>query len=188
MFDFKQKMTDTALLPEMIDWEAVLREHESWLKTIIGARVGEAAAVEEVWQEVSLAAIKQQSPLQDATRVTPWLYQLAVRQSLLYRRKMGRRRKLVERYVERVMPVTHDQNEQSPLDLLLADERHEQVRQALETISEDDREILLLKYVHEWSCRDMADNLGLTISAIQARLHRARQRLRDILNDETAEE
>ena len=188
MFDFNQNAMATALLPDMIDWEAVLCEHESWLKTIIGARVGESAAVEEVWQEVSLAAIKQQSPIQDAARVTPWLYQLAVRQSLLHRRKIGRRRKLVERYVERVMPVTHDHCEQNPLELLLADECHEQVRQALETINEDDREILLLKYVHEWSCRDMADILGLTVSAIQARLHRARQRLRDILTDETTEE
>jgi len=188
MFDFKQKAMSTVLLPEMIDWEAVLCEHESWLKTIIGARVGETAAVEEVWQEVSLAAIKQQSPIQDAARVTPWLYQLAVRQSLLHRRKMGRRRKLVERYVERVMPVTHDHSEQNPLDLLLAEERHAQVRQALETINEGDREILLLKYVHDWSYRDMADNLGLTISAIQARLHRARQRLRNILTDETTED
>jgi RNA polymerase sigma-70 factor (ECF subfamily) len=185
MYDFKQTGTDTALFPEMIDWEAALCEHESWLKTVIGARVGESAAVEEVWQEVSLAAIKQQSPIHDTSRVTPWLYQLAVRQSLLYRRKMGRRRKLVERYVERVMPVTRDHNEPNPLDVLLADERHEQVHEALKTLSEQDREILLLKYVHEWSYRDMAENLGLTISAIQARLHRARQRLRDTLTGDT---
>ena len=165
----------------MIDWGAALREHESWLKTIIRARVGEAAAVEEVWQEVSFAAIKQQSPLQDASRVVPWLYQLAVRQSMLYRRKMGRRRKLVERYVERVMSVSQDCSEQNPLDLLLAEERHEQVQQALETITEQDKEILILKYVHDWSYRAMAGHLGLTVSAIQARLHRARQRLRDIL-------
>ena len=87
---------------------------------------------------------------------------------------MERRRKLVERYVERVMPVTRDRNEQDQLDILLADERHEQVHQALDTLTEQDKEILLLKYVHEWSYREMVDNLGLTVSAIQARLHRAR--------------
>jgi RNA polymerase sigma factor, sigma-70 family len=182
MFDTKQiNETGAVLLPEDIDWETALREHESWLKTVIAARVGEAAAVDEVWQEVSLAAIKQQSPLQDVSRVTPWLYQLAVRQSLLYRRTMGRRRKLVDRYTDRAMPVFSKTEGQDPLELLLADERLVQVREALALLTEQDREVLLLKYVHDWSYRDMAENLGLTVSAVQARLHRARQRLRDIL-------
>ena len=176
--------SNTALLPENIDWETALREHESWLKTVIAARVGEAAAVDEVWQEVSMAAIRQQAPLQDVSRVTPWLYQLAIRQSLLYRRTMGRRRKLVDRYVERVIPVSRDRSEKNPLDVLMADERLQQIREALNTLAEQDREILLLKYVHDWSYNEMAANLDLSVSTVQARLHRARQRLRDILTNE----
>lgn len=165
-----------------IDWEAKLRENESWLRTVIALRVGEAAAVEEVWQEVSLAAVAQRSPLHNPERVSSWMYQLAVRQSLLYRRKMGRRRKLVNRYVEKVVPNHVNRAEQNPLDLLLAEERHQQVRDAMKRLEELDQEMLLLKYVHNWSYREMAEKLGLTVSAIQARLHRARQRLRDELN------
>ena len=63
--------------------------------------VGEFQAVDEVMQEVSLAAIRQHAPLNDARKVAPWLYRLAVTQSLLYRRKQGRGRKLINRYVER---------------------------------------------------------------------------------------
>ena len=189
MFDSKQhNETNTALLPENIDWETALREHESWLKTVIAARVGEAAAIDEVWQEVSLAAVKQQAPLLDVSRITSWLYQLAVRQSLLYRRTMGRRRKLVDRYVERVAPIANNKAEPNPLDILLADERHALVRKAVAELGVQDREVLLLKYVHDWSYRDMADHLGLTVSAVQARLHRARQRLRDILTRHDAME
>jgi len=164
-----------------IDWEETLQRNESWLRTVIAVRVGEAAAVEEVWQEVSLAAIHQRSPLQDVTRVTPWLYQLAVRQSLLYRRKMGRRRKLVERYIDKIVPTRATQTAQTPLDILLANERHQQVRAAVKSLEEDDREVLLLKYTHDWSYRDLAEKLGLSITAVQARLHRARKRLREKL-------
>ena len=39
-------------------------------------------------------------------------------------------------------------------------------------------EILLLKYSEDWTYRQIADHLGLTSSAVEARLHRARQRLR----------
>lgn len=164
-----------------IDWEIKLCENEAWLRTVIFAHVGESAAVEEVWQEVSLAAVAQKSPLQDINRVSPWLYQLAVRQSLLYRRKMGRRRKLIDRYMEKVVPSHSHRENETPLELLLSKERHAQVRQAMAKLDGDDREILLLKYIHGWRYREMADKLGVSVSAVQARLHRARQRLRNEL-------
>ena len=71
---------------------------------MIGARLGEPQAVEDVMQELSLAAVRQRAPLSDPEKVAPWLYRLAVRQSLLYRRTQGRRRKLVDRYAQRVQP------------------------------------------------------------------------------------
>ena len=72
-----------------IDWPSVLAEHGRWLRTVVCARLGEPQAVDEVMQEVSLAAVRQQAPLNDPEKVAPWLYRLAVRQSLLYRRKHG---------------------------------------------------------------------------------------------------
>ena len=65
-------------------------------------------------QEVALAAVKQAAPLADPAKVAPWLYRLAVLQSLLYRRKCGRRRRLVGRFADEVEhggwspPVTPD--------------------------------------------------------------------------------
>ena len=41
-----------------------------------------------------------------------------------------------------------------------------------------DAEILLLKYTESWSYRRLAQHLGITESAVEARLHRARNRLR----------
>ncbi|MDR1492104.1 MAG: RNA polymerase sigma factor [Planctomycetaceae bacterium] len=165
----------------VIDWEAALRENESWLRSVIAAQAGEYAAIDEIWQNVSLAAVKQQSPLQNAMRVGAWLYQLAVRQSLLYRRTMGRRRKLIERYAEHATPVSRSRAEQNPLEFLLAEERHEQVRQALTTLTEEDREVLLLKYIHDWSYQKIAETLDATVCTVQSRLYRARQRLREAL-------
>ena len=44
-----------------------------------------------------------------------------------------------------------------------------------------DAEILLLKYTEDWSYRDLAGRMGISESAVEARLHRARQRLRNEL-------
>ncbi len=166
--------------PAKIDWQAVLAEHDRWLRTVVHARVGEPQAVDEVMQEVAVAAVRQKSPIADPSKVSPWLYRLAVTQSLLYRRKRGRQRKLTDRFAERTQP-TEASREEDPLGWLLADERRQLIRTAMSRIPERDAEILLLKYTEDWSYQEIAEHLGISPSAVQARLHRARQRLRSEL-------
>lgn len=161
-----------------IDWQAALAEHDRWLRTVVRARLGEPQAVDEVMQEISLAAVEGRSPLADPAKVAPWLYRLAVIQSLLYRRRQGRRRKLTDRYTQRHRPSERDCREMDPLDWLLAEERRDQVRTAVARLPRRDAEILLLKYTEDWSYRDLAEHLGISQSAVEARLHRARKRLR----------
>ena len=164
--------------PARIDWSKALAEHGRWLRTVIGARLGEPQAVEEVMQEVSLAAVRQRAPLNDPEKVAPWLYRLAVRQTLLYRRKQGRRRKMVDSYAQRLRPTETDTREADPLAWLLAEERQKQVRLAMSRLPTRDAEILMLKYSENWSYHALVEHLGISHSAVEARLHRARQRLR----------
>jgi RNA polymerase sigma-70 factor (ECF subfamily) len=165
-----------------IDWQAALAQHDRWLRTIVLARLREPQAVEEVMQEVALATVRQSAPLADAAKVAPWLYRLAVRQALLYRRKCGRRRRLVGKYAEQVqhqergLPAAAD-----PLGWLLAEERRGLVRRALAALAPRDAEILLLKYTENWNYHQIAAHLGVTHAAVEARLHRARARLRQEL-------
>jgi len=164
-----------------IDWQAVLAEHDRWLRTVVYARLGEPQAVDDVMQEVALAAIRQHAPLHDPGKLAPWLYRLAVTQSLLYRRKQGRRRKLTDNYARRNRPYEEDNRELDPLEWLLSEERRRLVRAALGRLPKRDAEILMLKYSEDWSYRELAERLGISQVVVQARLHRARQRLRDQL-------
>ncbi|MEX2118609.1 MAG: sigma-70 family RNA polymerase sigma factor [Pirellulales bacterium] len=161
-----------------IDWRAALARHDRWLRTVVLARLGEPQAVDEVMQEVSLAAVEQRSPLADPAKVAPWLYRLAVTQALLYRRRLGRWRKLTDGYARRVRPSEADSRTSDPLDWLLADERRKLVRTALGRLARRDAEILLLKYTEDWSYHQIADHLGIGHSAVEARLYKARKRLR----------
>src|SRR5262245_23735387 len=80
------------------DWPALLAQHDRWLRTVVFARLGSGEGVDEVLQEVALAAVRQQAPLADVSKAAPWLYRLAVLQSLLYRRRHGRQRKPLDRF------------------------------------------------------------------------------------------
>jgi RNA polymerase sigma-70 factor (ECF subfamily) len=164
-----------------LDWQALLCQHQAWLRTVIVGRLGEREGADEVLQEVALAAVRQQAPLADVGKVAAWLYRLAVLQSLLYRRRMGRHRNAVRRLANRG-GVSRESAEVDPLERLLATERGNLVRKALTSLPDRDREILLLKYVHDWSYREIAQHLGTSHSAVETRLFRARRRMRELLD------
>lgn len=164
--------------PLPVDWVAALAEHDRWLRTIVLARTGEPQAVDEVMQEVALAAVRQRAPLADVTKVAPWLYRLAVRQSLLYRRRMGRKRRREQGYGEEYRPTEEDTRGYDPLGWLLAEERRSLIRSAISRLPRKDAEILMLKYTEGWSYHEIAAHVGISHSAVESRLHRARAMLR----------
>ena len=75
-----------------IQWDAVFAVHGSWLRGVIFARVGDAHAVDEVFQEVAAAAVEQRSAIADQEKIGSWLYRVAVAHSLRYQKKVRRRR------------------------------------------------------------------------------------------------
>ncbi|HLJ12270.1 MAG TPA: sigma-70 family RNA polymerase sigma factor [Planctomycetaceae bacterium] len=159
------------------DWGAALALHEEWLRKVILARTGEAQAVDEVFQRVALAAIEQAAPLADSSKVAPWLHRLAVVQSSRYRRKLGRERRALRGLIHE-RTILGNGHAKDILAWLVAKERHEQTREALARIAGADAEVLLLKYGQRWSCRQIAERLGISEKAVESRLTRARLRLR----------
>jgi RNA polymerase sigma-70 factor (ECF subfamily) len=164
-----------------IDWPVELARHGRWLRTVALARVGDAAAADDVLQEVSMTAIEKGHQLRDPSRIGGWLYRLVVVAALQYRRRQGRRKKLLDRYVARQPSADGVAHETDPLGWLIADEQKTMVRQSLAMLPPRDAEIMLLKYSEDWSYQELAEHLGLSVSAVEARLHRARQKMRQAL-------
>ena len=173
----KQPSAARDALPQAFDWGACLAAHEHWLRKVIYARTGERQAVDEVFQQVALAAVEQRAPLTDAGKAPAWLHRLAVVCSARYRRKLGRGRKALAAVAEQ---RRHESNGHAPdlLAWLSSQERQEQTRLALTRLTGRDAEVLLLKYGERWSYRQIAERLGITEKAVDTRLVRARERLR----------
>lgn len=164
-----------------IDWQQALSEHRRWLATVLRARGVEVQALDEVLQEVQFAAVKHADRLRDPQKLAPWLYRVAVTCALQHRRRLGRGRRLIERYAAEQADQLSE-TEPDPLDWLLADEQRRIVRTAVKTLPARDAELLLLKYTEDWSYRQLAEHLGVTVSTVEARLHRARHKMRQALS------
>ncbi len=176
-----QQVGNGSTKPTKIDWQAALAQHGRWLRTIAFSRLRDREAVDEVMQEVALAISRQPTAISDNSKIAPWLYRLVTRQVLLFRRRCGRQRKLLQGFAERMPERTASTVDADPLDWLLADERRQMIRVAVERLPQHDATVLLLKYTENWSYAQIAEHLGVSQSAVESRLHRARARLRQEL-------
>jgi RNA polymerase sigma factor (sigma-70 family) len=161
-----------------IDWPGALAEHERWLRTVARGRLRDCCAVDDVMQEVALAVVNQEPPALDPSKVAPWLYRVTIRQTLMYRRRVGRERKLMDRYAGRSRPAEMDASVVDPLDWILWKELREFVRTAISQLPVRDKEILTLKHTEGWTYQELAEHLGVSVKTIESRLLRARRRLR----------
>jgi RNA polymerase sigma-70 factor (ECF subfamily) len=78
--------------------------------------------------------------------------------------------------------------DESPESLLDERQRRELLAQCLASLSESDRELLVLRDVEGFSGDETAQVLGLSLAAMKSRLHRARLRLVATLTEELKHE
>jgi RNA polymerase sigma-70 factor (ECF subfamily) len=132
-------------------------------------RVGRGEA-EDAAADVFAIAVRRAEEIDWAT-VRPWLYGIA-RGVLANRWRTLRRR---ERLVMRMATFTQTTSE-PPADVVVRRAEDHEAVVALQRLRANDREILMLAAWEEMSGPEIAQTLGITVSAAEQRLHRAKKR------------
>ncbi|MFZ2490826.1 MAG: sigma-70 family RNA polymerase sigma factor [Thermoanaerobaculia bacterium] len=130
-------------------------------------------ASEDVAQEVYLAAWNDRRNLRNPASFLPWLRQITRNQARLWLRRHRR-----ELQVEPAALAAVDARP-TPEAALLTAEEERVLRDVLDSLPEEVREIVTLYYREGSSSQQVADLLGLSEPAVRQRLSRARARVRD---------
>jgi RNA polymerase sigma factor (sigma-70 family) len=161
------------------------REHELVLRALAGNPAAFAALVaparprmlavttrivgaddaEDILQEALIRAFLGLSRLRDPERVEAWLTAVAVNVAKMWLRSKASQ----ARAVAAAGPMRPVPAERELLDI---------VRQALEVLPDGQRDVVLLHYIDDLSCGEIAHLVGTTPAAVRVRLHRARAQLR----------
>jgi len=115
-----------------------------------------------------------------------WLFRVTANEALMLMRSQRRHRaRLVEGLdLEELstLPAMNDAEGDVPSDVRAADaERDARVRRALDELPEEYRRVVVAHYEEDLGLQEIADRMKMTESAVRSRLHRARTRLRAIL-------
>ena len=141
--------------------------------------IGKPEDVEDVAQEVFLRLYYSLDQLRTPEVFEPWLYRLTVNASYDYLRKQRRRNesRMADLSEQQVIMADAAAGGRTSNE----DQRRRQVKEfvdsLLETVSDEDRILLMLKEVEGLSIKELERVYGVKENALKVRLFRARQRV-----------
>jgi RNA polymerase sigma factor (sigma-70 family) len=179
-------MTDGQLVRQALSgtipaYETLVRRWSARVLGVCHARVGRAAAAEDLAQETLLRGLRALPTLAEPEKFGPWLCGIATRTCLDWLKKSERS--------EVSLGSGADENGEARFAATTRDaaaiaEEADDVRQLMaevEKLPHPLREALMLYYYEDCTYADLAERLGVSSATINARLTQARMALREKL-------
>lgn len=146
---------------------------------------GDRENAEDVAQEVFFQVYRKAKSFRGQSKLSTWLYRIAVNLSLNFNRKknlshydlQGTGMEAGSEHMEK----SYVSSNQSPDSVLEKKEENRFIREAVESLPEKQRTAFILHYWEGLSYREIADILKTSLSSVESRIHRAKNALRDII-------
>jgi RNA polymerase sigma-70 factor (ECF subfamily) len=158
-------------------FEELVRGYQHRVFGVAVRMLGNRAEAEDVAQEVFLRVHRSIGDFRGEAKLSTWLYSIASR--LCLNRLAGSERHRVREGEETLMRLPSA--DAGAADALERGERDAALQQAIASLTEERRIVVVLRDVEGLSYDEIAEALDLEPGTVRSRLHRGRQDLRDKL-------
>jgi RNA polymerase sigma-70 factor (ECF subfamily) len=161
-------------------FERLVTRHQQRILAVVAGTLRRREDVEDIAQQVFVKAYFSIKRFDMRSAFSTWLYKIAVNECWDYLRKKRVRPLVYEADLseDQVRQLDSFVNTgQAPADASRRAELGEIVEQLLSHLSDEDRQILLLKEVEGFSVEEISEMLDLNVNTVKVRMFRARARL-----------
>lgn len=157
----------------------LVRGHENEVFTLALRLVRDRDLASDVAQEAFVRAWRAMPRFRAEAKFSTWMHRITVNTAFTQRTRQKRRRteSLDADFLD---PVADGL---SPERAGAAIAARPAIEDALGSLSTSIRPVVLLKDVYDWSHAEIAEHLGISVTAAKVRLHRGRKQLRSLLWD-----
>ncbi len=135
--------------------------------------LGDAQEAEDAAQETFWRAFQALHRYDPSRPFLTWLLSIAAHYCIDQLRKRHTPVENIQEWMDEVLPSP----EPSPESQYARREEHQHIQRLLMRLEPHERAVLILRYWYEMSELEMAESLSLSVSAVKSRLHRARQKI-----------
>lgn len=165
--------------------EELVRGHQPSLYGYMLRITARPEVAEDVVQEAMVRALTNLHRYDPRFRFSTWLFTIAKR---LYVNAAQRLAPSFDTDVVSEAGARTWQTESTSLaNAQLRSDRHDALKVALESLTEDQREAVVLFYQLQWSVDQVAEYLDCPVGTVKSHLHRARKRMKDVLEQRAQE-
>ncbi len=169
-------------------YSVLIKEYSSRLYGYFLRTTGSTSDAEDLLQEVFLKLLEHLPTYTHENKFEHWLFRIAANLARDRGRKQTRRGQIIsltgKDLQESGMAETLPAPDQPPDAALQQSEQNDRLQQALEQLTEADREIIMLRHFSEMSFKEIAQQFDIPIGTALARVHRGLKKLKAIMNDE----
>lgn len=145
------------------------------LRRTIGHLTAWCSDVDDLLQETLVRAWKHAKDYRADGLLEKWLVSIAFRVCCDHQRGL---RRVLDR-LNRIW--TDGRHQTSSTAQFVETEQWDDLQLAMQRLAPADRQLLVMKYLEEWSFEELAAQFDLSIEALHVRLHRAKSRLRKLV-------
>ncbi len=154
----------------------LIDRHSERLFRLAFRLVGTTADAEDVVQETFMGAFEHMEAFEGRATVKTWLTRILTRQAARCHRRRSRKGTMP------LEPLKVGFNAR-PVSLSEDANRRMDVERALQDLSPEHREVVVLREFEGMSYAEMAETLGVPQGTVESRLHRARRNLQHVLRE-----
>lgn len=165
-------------------FEELVRPHVNYLYRLAYRFCGNQEDAEDLVQDLLIKLYPRRAELETIEKLRPWMVTSLYRMFVDGTRKKARTPlELIDD--ETVFYETRTTEEAMPDEVLAEDQRIDQIQSAFNRLSEDHRVLLTLHDIEGYRLVELESMLGIPVGTLKSRIHRARARMRDLLNRDT---
>jgi len=151
--------------------------------------VGDKPLAEDLVQDVYVRVLKSYANFRGDSSEKTWLFSIARNVTIDYFRSQRRKRNRIAQFFDWDKRGEHIKDQQIPLpeEIAIANEDIQQVYTYLNKCTEDQKSVLILRFIQSFSIQETADILNFTVSKVKTTQHRALKRLRKYMTADKGE-
>ncbi|MCB9742501.1 MAG: sigma-70 family RNA polymerase sigma factor [Alphaproteobacteria bacterium] len=187
-----REIVDAVLAGDPTAYRVLVERYQGRIYTMICGMVRDREEARDLTQEAFIKAFHNLSRFRRDARFYTWLYRIAMNVSIDHIRKHKKRQtsEFDEQIATRDADGGIDEAHRSmgdPGKELARKRLNQRIMDALDTLSPDHKQIILLREIEGFSYKEISDALEVPEGTVMSRLFYARKQLRKLLSDELPE-
>jgi RNA polymerase sigma-70 factor (ECF subfamily) len=150
---------------------SIVKSHQAILYKVCRLYRDQREDEEDLFQEIVFQLWKSWPHFRGESKVTTWMYRIALNTALASYRKRGVALSFIDAIPEHLHPEAYDE----------PSENEQRMYDALKTLAPPERAIVSL-FLEEYSYKEIGEMVGITENYVGVQMSRIKQKLKTILN------